>query len=91
MMQNYAIFDQEALKNMPNEWINMIASVIIPKLRIALLDEESRLEWEKTIIEIQSSRIRTKVLLGQDWQEVKLSLGKINIIDNYSGSDIFQF
>lgn len=91
MMTNDPIFDQGALKDMPNEWTNIIAAVIIPKLRIALLDGDSTLDSDKAIIEIQSSGMRTKLLLGQDWQEVELSLGKINIIDNYSGSGIFQF
>lgn len=91
MMKSDPQFDQGALKDMPNEWVNIIASVIIPKLRLALLDEKSTLGSEKAIIEIQSSGMRTKALLGQDWQEVELSFGRMNVIDNYSGSGIFHF
>lgn len=91
LLQNEPIFDENALKDMPNEWIQFIANIIIPKLRLVLLDEDSMIEKEKSIMEIQSSGMRTKAKLGQDWQEVDLSFGKLNIIDNISGSDIFQF
>ena len=55
------------------------------------MDEDSRSNKEKAIIEILSTGMKTKMLMGQDWQEVDLSFGKFNIIDNFSGSDIYQF
>ena len=76
---------------MPDEWTQFIVSVEIPKLRLVLLDEDSQIEKEKSITEMQSSGMRTKAKLGQDWQDVDLALGKLNIIDNVSGSDIYQF
>ena len=91
LMENEAIFDQSALNDMPEDWINIIADVVIPKLRIVLLDEDSSVEKEKSIMEIQSSGMRTKACLGVDWQQIDLSFGKLNIIDNVTGSDIYQF
>ena len=91
MLSTDPIFDQEALQDMPLDWVASIYSIIIPKLRIVLLDENSRANKEKAIIEIQSSGMRTKMLMGRDWQKVDLSFGKLNIIDNFSGSDIYQF
>ncbi|CAI2359786.1 unnamed protein product [Moneuplotes crassus] len=91
LLENEPIFDQEALKNMPNEWTQFLANIVIPKLRIVLLDEDSTLELEKSIMEIQMSGMKTKAQIGQDWQEIDLSSGKLNIIDNVTGSDIYQF
>lgn len=91
LLENEPIFDQDALRNMPDEWTQFIANIVIPKLRLVLLDEDSTVENEKSIMEIQSSGMRTKANLGQDWQEIDLSFGKLNIIDNVTGSDIYQF
>lgn len=91
MQEGEVMFDANALKDMPDEWVRMITAVIIPKLRLVLFDKSSTREYEKAIMEAQSSGMRTKAYLGQDFQEVELSFGKFNVIDNISGSDIYQF
>lgn len=85
------MFDPNALNDMPEDWVNMIVSLIIPKFRFVMFHEESTRENEKAIMEAQSSGMRTKAILGLDFQEVNLSFGKFNVIDNISGGDIFQF
>lgn len=91
LLENEPIFDQNALQDMPNEWVQFIAALIIPKLRFVMLDEDSVTEKEKALMELQSSGMRTKAYIGQDWQEIQLRFGKLNVIDNTSGSDIYQF
>lgn len=91
LLENEPIFDQEALRDMPDDWTQFMVNVVIPKLRVVLLDEDSSIEKEKSIMEIQMAGLRTKANLGQDWQEVDFSSGKLNIIDNVTGSDIYQF
>ena len=47
LLKNEPIFDENALKDMPDEWTQFIVSVEIPKLRLVLLDEDSQIEKEK--------------------------------------------
>jgi hypothetical protein len=91
MLKNEPIFDQDALKDMPDEWIRLVALIVIPKLRFVLLNEDSEIDREKSVMEMQSSGMKADAKIGQDWQEIILSFGRLNVIDNISGSDIYQF
>jgi len=91
LLQNEPIFDQGALKDMPDDWTQFVAMIVIPKLRFVLLGEDSLIDQEKSIMEVQSSGMKADAKIGQDWQDVDLSFGRLNVIDNISGSDIYQF
>jgi hypothetical protein len=91
LLENEPIFDVDALKDMPDEWVRFAFTVIIPKIRLVLLNEQTTLEREYAIMEAQSFGMECVALIGQDFQDINLSFGKFNIIDNTADSNIYQF
>ncbi|CAI2366521.1 unnamed protein product [Moneuplotes crassus] len=87
-------FNQEALRVMPDEWAQFLVNVFIPKLRIALLEDDSWAKKGKAIMEIEMVDMRTDAQIGQNWQKIDISFAKLNFIDNITenttGRDISQ-
>ena len=91
LMNNSPVFDAYDLKKMPEDYIQFIFNVIINKLVIILLDEDSKVDTEIPLAKLTQNKITAHAKIGQDFQDITVGIGSIFIRDFVVKSEYFPY
>lgn len=71
LLNNNTVFDAYNLKKMPDDYVQFVFTVILNKMVLILLDEDSRPTKEHALAKLKQNRIMATVKIGQDFQDIK--------------------
>lgn len=85
------IFNPYDLKKMPDDYVQFVFNVIIPKIKIIVLDEDSEVGNERLLTRLTLDGVKTTAKIGQDFQDIDVGIGALNIKDYVTKSEKYKY